>query len=273
MVTLAMACIIPNQSHAQQLPHMHELPWAGFFSGYTRHGFEFGVNNEGLSEIYLIGKDRKRIGASRKVKIYTEVIVEDKNGKRSVKRLKTDEGLVTDQQPGLKHKKINYTALCTGDAKVQVSIQYSGNKITMDGKVIDRGSLKNDQLYLSYKVVMPAMYTNTYANNAKKEKARMKKDRIRFVRAKDGKSVSLKSYEKVNLLDEDLAKDGVTKLSVSMDGQEGRDFEFTTTTEKGTIRFENKAGKKKGRLWQGYLVKWERAMGDSKAAPFVIEVK
>lgn len=252
---------------------MDEMPWTGFLSGHIRHGFEFGVNNEGECEIYLIGKGRKRVGATRKVRIYTEVVVEMPDGKRIVKRLKKNEGFWTDQKPGLKHKEVKFTAETYGDAEVEIFIQYNGNEITLDGRILERGDLKQGKLFITFKVLVPAMYTSTYAGDDDKAKARMRRDRIKFIRAKDQKTIKLKSYEEVDLEDERMAKEGVTELRVSMDGMERRTFVFTTTDGKGVLGFENKTPKKKGKLWAGYVVKWQRAMGDKKAAPFVIEVK
>gem|GEM_PF-6884231 len=252
---------------------MAEAPWGGVFSGYARRGFHFIINDEAQCELFLIDKKRKRVGQSRKVRIYPEVVVELPDGTRISKRLKNDTGYESDQKPSLKHEKVKLTALTVGEAKVEMTISYSGNKITMDGRVLERGTLKEGELYFSYKVMVPAMYTDTYASNKKKEKARMRRDKIKFYRAKDRKKVSLLSYVPVNLNDEDQALGGVTEIDVSMDGQEGRDFIFATADGKGVLHFENKVKDKEGRLWEGYQVKWFRAMGDEKASAFVIEVK
>jgi len=270
---MSAACFSPHSAQAQRLPAMAEAPWGGVFSGYTRRGFHFVINDEAQCEIFLIDKKRNRVGQNRKVRIYPEVVVELADGKRISKRLKNDTGYESDQKPSLKHEKVKLTALTVGEAKVEMMISYSGNKITMDGRVLERGTLKEGSIYFSYKVLMPAMYTGTYAKDKKKEKARMRRDKIKFYRAKDREKVLLKSYVPVNLNDEDHALGGVTEINVSMDGQEGRDFIFTTADGKGVLQFENKVKDKEGKLWKGYQVKWFRAMGDDKASPFVIEVK
>lgn len=244
-----------------------------FFSGYERRGFHFGVNDEGQCDLFLIGKNRKRIGATRKVRIFTELIVEDSDGKRSLKRLKNDVGYHTEQDAGLDHEEIKYTAMTTGGARVGVHIKYSGNKITMDGKITDRGKWKQGKLYLNFRIYVPAMYGTSYQKDQAKAKARMRRDKVRFVRAKDRKRVSLKSYEMVDLRAPSMAKDGIVKLEVNMDGQARRSFHFSTENEKGVLRFENKERDKPGMLWSGYQVVWERPMGDTTAAPLVIEIK
>lgn len=252
---------------------MSDAPWGGFFSGYERRGFHFGVNDEAQCEIYLIGKDRKRIGAARKIRIYPEVLVELPDGKRITKALKNDEGYDSKQKAGLDHEQIKLTAITVGQAKVEMVIKYSGNRVILDGKILERGTLEKGKLYFSYRVMVPAMYGKTYSKDAKKEKARMRRDKVRFTRAKDKKGVSLKSYEMVNLQDEKMAKGGVLDLEVSMEAQEGRDFLFTTEGGKGALGFKNKSPKKEGKLWEGYQVSWERELDDPKAAPFVIEIK
>jgi len=273
MVMFVGSVIFASHVNAQQLPCMAEAPWGGFFSGYQRHGFEFGMNNEGVGEIYLMAKSKKRIGESRKVKILTEVIVVSAGGKRSVAAINSDEGFNTAMEPGLKHKEIKYTAKTKKGTEVEVVIRYKGNKLVWDAKVLDRGKVKQGEIYASFKVVVPAMYGKTYEGDEKKSKARMRKDKIKFVRALDRKSVSLKSYEDVDLSADEMAKGGVTSLFVKMEAQEGRSFNFGTLDRKGVLQFENKKPKTKGKLWQGYSVRWVRKMGDEKASPLVIEVK
>jgi len=264
-----------SQANAQKLPCMGEAPWGGFFSGYQRHGFEFGLNDEGVGEIYLMNKSRKRIGVSRKVKVMTQVIVVSENGTRIVLPIDSDDGFSTDMKAGLKHKEVKYTARTSSktQAEVEVHIQYKGNQLVFDAKVVDRGKIKKGELYASFKVIVPAMYGSTYSGDDKKSKARMKKDKIKFCRAKDRKSVTLKSYEDVDLSDKDMAAGGVTELSVKMDAQEGKTFIFKTLKRGGVLQFENKKSKTKGKLWQGYVVRWERKMGDRKTSPLVIEIK
>ncbi len=258
-------------------------PWLGYFSGYQRHGFEFRVDNEGKCLIYL--KDRrarKKLGNKKTIKIYTEVLVENAQGKLIAKRLKSDGNFVTDQKAGLKHKEVRYTAESSGGSKVEVHIKYDRSRIIMDGRVLDPGSLKGKKIYLGFKVMVPAMYGASY-NRAGEEKLKcaMRKDRIRFVRAKDGKRVSLKSYEKVDLSDDDLAAGGVTTLQVAMAGQKGSDFVFTTVDGTGVLSFENRRRGEEVALWKGYYVKWKRlyVAGDDgevkkgKASPFVIELR
>ncbi len=276
-------CLLPVPANAELLPSMDKKPWLGYFSGYQRNGFEFRVDNEGKCLIYL--KDRrarKKVGHKKTIKIYTEVLVENAQGKLIARRLKNDGNFVTDQKAGLKHKEVRYTAESGGDAKVEVHIKYDRNRITMDGRVLDPGSLKGEKIYLGFKVMVPAMYGPSY-NRAreKKLKAAMGKDRIRFVRAKDGKRVSLKSYEKVDLSDDELAAGGVTMLQVAMAGQKGSDFVFTTSDGSGAISFENRRRGAKAALWKGYYVKWKRpyVAGDDgeakkdKVSPFVVEIR
>ena len=158
----------------------------------------------------------------------------------------------------------------------------------MDGRILDRGTLKDGKLYLVYKVKVPAMYGRTYDSADKKKlKRTMRRDKFRFTRAENKKRVSLKTYEEVDLRDDDKAKGGVTDIAIDMSAQEGNVFLFTTLDGTGVIELENKSFNKKAPLWKGYTVKWKREFteaevapkGDSKAkptkgiSPFVIEIK
>lgn len=220
---------------------------------------------------------------TRTIKVYTEVLVEDAQGKLSSKRLKEDEGFSTELKAGFDHEEVKYQAETTGDAKVEIIIKYDRNRIILDGRILDRGTFKTEKLYLSFKVHVPAMYGATYNSaDEKKIKSAMRRDRIKFTRAVDKKRVSLKSYEMVDLAADEMANGGVTEIGVSMESQEGNDFIFTTLDRTGVIDFENS----KAPLWKGYDVKWKREFieevegNKNKAAkevkgisPFVIELK
>jgi hypothetical protein len=269
----SLGWLCPLSANAQRLTSMDEHPWLGFFSGYVQRGFEFGVGDEGQGYLFLKTEKGARVGKDRVIKIYTEVIWEMPNGSRVVKRLKKDVGLSSELEPGLKHKEVKFIAECTGDAQIEIQIKYSSKKIIMDGKILDRGTLKTGKLILCHRVVVPAMYSVTYKDEEKKQKYRMRSDKIKFVRAVDKKRVTLKSYEEVDLMDEKIAKGGITDLTVEMNGQEGKDFNFTTVGGKDVLLFTNKNPKAKGKLWEGYHVVWQREFGDDNATPLEIEVK
>ncbi len=260
---------------SENLPGMDHAPWTGYFSAYIRRGFEFGVDGDGKCEIFLKTKAGKRVGVSRTIKIYPEILVVLPDGKRKIKRLNKGCKMSTRQKPGKNHQKVNFIAETSDGVRIVFDIRYEGNEILLDGKIIDRGSLMKGQLFFVYRVLVPAMYSSTYkkTRDSKKVKSRMRKDRIRFVRAKDGRVVKLKSYIDVDLEDEKLAKSGVRQLEVRMDGQEGRRFYFSTENKKGVIYFENKTPHQKGKLWEGYSVRWQRESGDFEMSPLVIEVK
>ena len=107
----------------QQLPIMKKQPWLGFFSGYERRDFHFGIYNDGECALFLMKSRKVRASMTKTVKIYPEVYVENEKGERSYKRLKEHEGFSTQLKPGLDHEKVSFTAETTGDAKVEISIQ------------------------------------------------------------------------------------------------------------------------------------------------------
>ena len=281
-----VACF-PQHVLAGGLPVMTKSPWAGYFSGDARRGFEFAIDSEGQCEIYLIAsKTKQRIGRSRTIDIQAEVVVEDSQGRLTTQKLGKD-SFRTDMKPGLDHEEVRFTARSKGDAKLEVTMKYERNRIIMDGRILDRGTLKTGKIYLGFRVKVPAMYgKSTYGNaDEKKVKAAMRGDRIRITRAADKKRVTLKSYEEVNLQDKNVALGGVTEVSVDMDAQEGNRFIFTTLDGSGVIALENKTPGQKAALWQGYQVRWMREFtgapakvgghhrADTGIAPFVIEMK
>lgn len=275
-VLMVTSMLVSGQVMAQQLPSMSEPPWTGFFSGNKQRNFEFGINNEGAMELSLMNRKKERVSHSRLIKIYPQVIVTNDDGKQFYKRLKEDEGFSTDMKPGMEHQEVKFKAEATGDAKVEIKVKYDRNKIVLDGRILDKGKLTKGKLSFAFWVRVPAMYTNTYKDE-RKAKAKMRKDKFRFVRAENGKRVTLKTYEKVKLLDDENAKGGVRELSVDMEGQEGHVLIFGTEDEKGILEIKHPRRADEGMLWQGYEVLWQRPFeaADSKSSikPFVIEIK
>jgi hypothetical protein len=287
ILAIGLTVSLTHQVTAASLPVMIKHPWAGFFSGYERRGFEFGIDGEGQCEIYLIAsKTKQRIGRSRIIDIQAEVVIEDDQGRLTTKKLKKD-SFSTDLKPGLDHEEVSFTAISVGDAKLEVTVKYERNRIILDGRILDRGSLKTGKIYLGFCVKVPAMYgKSTYAKADKKKlKGVMRGDRIRITRAVDKKRVSLKSYEVVDLQDKKIALGGVTEVKVDMDSQEGNHFVFTTLDGKGVIELTHKTPHLKAAMWKGYQVKWMREFtgvsakdGDKHKtptgiSPLVIEMK
>lgn len=286
---MSATIMISSLVEAQRLPTMNDGDWWGYFSGYQRRNFEFGINNVGEMQIYLMNKrHKKRVGMTRTIKIDAEVLVVSESGNSSIKGLKNEEGFSTEMKPGLDHKEVKFTAKSIGDAKVEITMQYDGDRIIMDGRILDRGTLKEGKIYFVYKVSVPAMYGRTYDDaDDKKLKSVMRRDKFKFTRADDRKRVSLKTYEEVDLGDDDKAKGGVTDIAVDMSSQEGNVFTFTTLDGSGVIELENKSTAKKAPLWKGYTVKWKREFtekethSDTKGrtkmkrgiSPFVIRIK
>lgn len=268
------ATILP--ANAQQLPSLPELPWVGFFSAYEHRDFHFGIDSEGEFALYLMKNRKERAAQSKVVKVYSEVLVVLDNGKKIYKRLK-DDGLETELEAGLDHKEVVFTAVTEGDAKVQITVKYAGDKVIMDGKVLDRGKLKDGKLFFSFKVLMPAFYQpQTYSKDKDKAKARMRRDKFRFIRADNGKRESIKVYKEHDLASAELGGGLVTELEVDMDAQEGRTFVFSSLDGKARLQLASRYEGKKSEPWRGYYVKWYRPMEEEKGKevkPFVIEGK
>jgi len=278
ILILAVFCLASGSAFSQRLPSMSKAPWLGFFSGYETRDFQMGVDDEGKVWLFLLDNKKERTGSSRWIKVFTEISIEGADGKRTAKWLKDDEGFASDQEMGLKHKEVKYTALTTGNAKIEVTVKYTRKGAILDGRILDAGELAGKgKLFLRFKVSVPAMYSPSYKNEDEKSEQRMEKDKLRFVRAKDKKRITVGSYKDVDLSTDENAKDGVLELRVEMDGMEGKEFLFTTEDKKGVFYFENSKPGVADKLWQGYKVIWEREMGSEKEKggiqPFVIEVK
>ena len=277
IVLCFIVCVFSLPLKAQILPRIKEQPWIGFFSAYEQRGFHFGIHSDGQMHLYLMKSRKERAAATKTIIIYPELCVEDSRGKRSYKRLKEKDGLSTEMKAGLEDEKVTYTAETTGNARIQIDIRYDGNEIMLDGKVLESGEFKEENISVSFKVMMPAFYNSTtYGKDKKKAKDKMKRDKFRFIRADNGEKESLKVYEKYDLSSKGLGKGVITELEVDMGAQEGKTFIFKTVDGKGEFYLENRYKGNKAEPWTGYYVKWKRPAKEEAGKaikPLVIQVK
>ncbi|MCP5538512.1 MAG: hypothetical protein H7A51_20065 [Akkermansiaceae bacterium] len=268
----AGAILLGPTLQAQRLPSLSETPWTGIFSGHQERGYEFGINDEGQMELILMDRNKQRVSHTRIIRVLPQVMIENDQGNTYYRSFKEDEGFATSLKAGLDHEDVKFTAETPDGTKVEVTVKYDRSRIILDGKVLDKGDVKGTKVFFAYKVRFPSMYPSIYTDE-KKAKTRMRKDRVRFIRAKDGKRVMLKTYEEVEILSEENAKGGIRKLESDMDGQEGKKLIFETLDKKGAFTFKNPGKSDKGKLWEGFELIWSRPMGDTTMKPFVIEVK
>ncbi|MFK7910455.1 MAG: hypothetical protein AB8F34_07605 [Akkermansiaceae bacterium] len=277
LLTLLLIGLTIAPLSAQRMPGMQQQRWLGYLSGYERRDFHFGVATDGQCLLYLMKNRKERASHSKMLKIYPELIVESADGKRSSKRLKEEAGFSTKVKPGLDHEEVSFTAHTTGDAKVQITIKYDDDKVILDGKVLEPGEYKDEKLYFGFKILMPAFYHSaTYGNDKKKAEGKMKRDKLRIVRADNGKAEKLKIYEEYDFSSAELGKGVVTEIESDQDAQEGRKIIFTTVDGKSKFKIENKTRGRNAEPWRGFYVKWHRPFEEVKGKeikPLVIEVK
>ena len=248
---IASAAWIPSVS--AQLPARNQPPFLGYFAVFTNKRFEFRVTPEG--KMVLASLNQKGEPASDRLAQRVDIVVQElmPDGKSVIRQIKP-ETLESPQPATDKLEKAVIRGKVTGDAAFEVSIEQQRGVITMGGRLVDPGTLKNP-LRFSLRVVFPNAYPEKKPNGRKEEEAFEKqlKDDCVEVKWTDGKRKK-QSFEKpVDVASKDLNGPGITAMEVVIAPYKDRKFLFTTTGN-STINLSNNG--KTAPLYEGFFINW-----------------
>lgn len=235
--------------------------------------YDFTVNYLGRMNLFLKkDRSRDRIGQDYTILVNMDIEHKAESGKVTKKKVNTD-SFIAALEPLYKQTEQSYEVSITGGAKVLVSMKYDGERITLDAKIGERGELTEGDLSVVFRVVVPGMYPSSYDTADKRKlKDKMRRDQFKITRASDGETLSLKSYEMVNLNSDSVAEAGFTSLMSEIGAQEGKKLIFTSVSGTEVLKISSKSNEE-SMLWKGYTVRWESSFGKRAPSPLVIQVK
>jgi hypothetical protein len=204
----------------------------------------------------LVPLNKKGESLSPRLGVGVEFVVQETlpDGKVVTKVVK-QETLESENPASSNWSSATFRGKVTGDAAFEVTIDDDRGKISMGGKLLDPGQLKNP-LKFGIRVNFPNGYPHATdkPEGKKAEKAfaeKIKNDRLQLKRT-DGKSVKLLLGETVDTSSKEISGPGVVALNFEVSSHQGKKVECIAS-EGSFFTLANTAGKP---LSEGFTATW-----------------
>ncbi len=244
-----LALLLGTNAFAGRLPQLDDNPWTGWFAGYERREFRFGVKGDGTAVLIPIN-ERNDDPISPRYWIDIEPVIEEVLDDGSVVTKQTlDTGWTAITEPTDEGGKISYRGTVTGGATFEVHFETDRDTILGGGRVVEKGELTEHPIRFAIRIKIPNVYH--YVDNEDKVEDSADGDRIRIERA-DGKKMTLDGWEPV-WADKDVSGPGVRTASIDLEGYDGREIELESG-DGGLFEFWN--GEKRP-LYKGFTFGWK----------------
>ena len=268
ILVLASLLTASIPAHAD-LPMMKERPWLGYFLGYKDNSVRFGISSKGATLFEPLKSDGTPIAVTNPIKMNFDIIETLPDGK-TVRKMVDPDAFTSDSPASLDPEKpVTIRGKVTGDATFEVTVSEDRGAISLTGRILDKGTLKNP-LHLAISIdFLPYKYSNS--GDAEKQKkafeAKAKRDEIRLV-LPDREKAKLEFLDTMNPAEK--AKDGFTAAEIRTEGYGGYNCELTASP-KSILRFEDKGERQ---LYNGFSIQWTVKEGaDPAAEKFTISHK
>lgn len=251
MASLAVAAMV--QPLVAELPTMKEKEWLGYFVGFENKRYRFGVTTAGDSIIRIIGKKDEPLGQKLNVDIdfvVEEILPDGKITRKSVipATLESDQGATTDPADVVIRGQV------TGNAKFEVVVSGDKGLISLGGRLLDPGSLKNP-LRFSIQVKIPNAYPYEKGDaDRKQQKAfedKARGDRLQLTWT-NGKRVKQSTSEAVDAASDDLNGPGIAAAQIEFSSYQDNRIEVSASGN-SVMKLSNA---RKEPLNAGFLVTW-----------------
>ena len=254
---------------ADTLPALTEVPWLGFWQGYERREFDFGVNDRGEGELFLkerVKGDMERITDSRSVKVF--YLVEEETGGAWKKRTLEVLELESEQAASDDLKECSFVAPYKGGTKVKINHRFDGDEVFITVEMLEGES--QNPVRLGVEVLIPDLYRLATDIDQRELKKKLKGDKV-AVETLAGKKMKFDLSDEINLETEKDLVDGVLEFSLDCKNLAEKTISMRSTVEKtGKIVFGQK-----GPMNEGFTATWyPMAVEEGKPLPeLVIKVK
>ena len=212
------------------LPVMQEKEWLGYFLGFEGKKSQFGVTGGGKSAIKVLGKQGSPL--SSQLTVYVDVLVEElfPDGKVTARRI-APESLESAHPAATKINQAVIAGKVTGDASFELFVNEDRGAISLGGRLVDPGTVKNPLRFSIRLRFQDAYLYDEPSEDKKKIKAfenKIKNDRMQLVWT-DRKRVKQSLSEAVDASSAELNGPGVAALQMEISSYLGARFEVSAT--------------------------------------------
>jgi hypothetical protein len=240
------------QLASAQLPALNEQPWLGYFTAFESKKFDFGMMSVG--KIVLTPMGDKGNAVSHALAISIQIGIEEvlPDGKVTMKEIKPE--TLSSAEPATDELvKTVVKGKVTGDASFEVTLEQNRGVISMGGRVLDPGTLKNP-LRFAIRVRFPEAYKYSSPKDKKEEKAFEKKiedDRI-DMKWTDGKRKKQEFNVALEAASQDLNGPGIAAAEIEIGAYKGKKFLFLASENSAMTLWNSKVAP----LHEGFTINW-----------------
>ncbi len=229
------------------MPALQVKPWEGCFVGHETRACQVALGCDGMAVITPKNRRGDSFGPNRALALAMTIEEVLPGGRVVTKRIDPD-SLETKDEPTAKPEIIKYRGKVTGGASFEVVMEFDGSKLSIGGRVLDSGKLKNPLRFV-VKTVMRDLYHGADPKD-REFRRKVKDDEVRY-QTIDGKRGKIEMGEVVDVAKE-IGDKGLATMRFESDAYDGRRFEFSCV-DGGAIRIEHPAGKP---LVGGMMINW-----------------
>lgn len=213
-----------------ELPSLPEKPWQEHFVVMESRAFTFGLNNWAEGLIVPTGKTGKDI--SHVLHLPVTFIVEEvmPDGKVATRKV-VPESLESKDEAMLKPGKVSFRGKVTGEASFEAFVEVEGGRISLGGRLVDKGKLTKNPLRFGVRANFPSAYRNV--KKTEKEDAREFAKKIRgdryLVAWTDGKRGKFEGADKIEEGAKNVNGVGISEFKMDIEAYQGKVVDFTAS--------------------------------------------
>lgn len=255
LATLVCAISFTGLASAE-LPTLSQPPLLGFHTAYMNKKYQFGIAGNG--EITLKMVDNKGVVSPSPFHVKFTIGVEETlpDGKTLLRAIKL-ETLESAQTPNGNFEKTVLTGKVNGDAVVEATFEQARGLISVGGRVIEPGTLKNP-LRFTARLYFPTPYPHdldidksTDKKAVKTFEEKIKNDRI-SMKWTDGKGKKLGFSESVDATTTEINGPGISAAEIEVSLSAGKKFTLTSSANTAMKLWNAKPAP----LYRGFTFHW-----------------
>ncbi|MDX1680645.1 MAG: hypothetical protein R3242_07935 [Akkermansiaceae bacterium] len=248
------AAILSALPASAKLPMLHDDDWIGYFAVHESNRYDFVMQRTG--EIALIPKNRERkwVAVANHIRIDYGIEELHPDGKSVFKETRPG-SLVSEHEATDDLDKVVIRGNATGDAVFELVIEQSRDIISIGGRVVDPGELKEHPLRFAVRVSLPNVYRRVDILNGEEQREFDQLTRRDYLELKrlDGSREKLDHENQQALDGQALTGSGVEEIEMRLSYYEGRRFFFEATRNSGMAIGEDRSP---GAWYEGMVLHW-----------------
>lgn len=254
-----------------QLPSLNDAPWLGYFIGFENKRYKLGISSVGKTILTPMNDRGTPVGHQLAINIEMGILETLPDGKTVLRQIKPE--TLESSDPATEDlEKAVIRGKVTGDASFETIIEQDRGVISIGGRVLEPGTLKNP-LTFAIRFKMPSAYPYDKVADKNDEKAFQKKiedDRL-DIKWTDGKRTKQTFEKEVDASSKEINGPGIAAAQMEISSYKGKRI-ILAASENSSLTLWNS---KPAPLHTGFTFTWQPDPAKDKEAKsrFTIEVK